>query len=167
MMMLPPFLPLESRRYQLPDFAYVVAPILEKESSVFGGQSPPIKCLSLDLLGESCFHRAMLPSSPTRLPARESAFSRNGASLWLREAGVAAGAPTVFLHGGPGYNSYVFERVAGPHLEKVLRMVYFDQRACGRSSGDAGADPIAESVADLDALRIYLGAERLQLIGHS
>ena len=94
----------------------------------------------------------------------------NGVRHWYRVAGnpVAATEPVVFLHGGPGQGSTHFAELVGPWLEPSLRMVYFDQRASGRSAtspDDGYTLPLL--VSDLEALRVSLGAEKLVLIGQS
>jgi proline iminopeptidase len=94
----------------------------------------------------------------------------NGVRLWYRVAGAAApGAPpVVFLHGGPGYNSYSFAQIEGPLLEKQLRMIYLDQRGSGRSERPWTRDyRMSTLVEDVDALRRSLGVNQLALIGHS
>ena len=94
----------------------------------------------------------------------------NGVRHWYRVAGEAfeTPEPVVFLHGGPGQGSVHFAELAGPWLEGSLRMVYFDQRASGRS-GPSPDDvyTLPMLVADLEALRQTLGARRLALIGQS
>src|SRR6266568_3652802 len=62
----------------------------------------------------------------------------NGVRLWYRVAGASAAGvpPVVFLHGGPGQGSYHFAALAGPYLERSLRLVYFDQRGSGRSRSE-------------------------------
>lgn len=94
----------------------------------------------------------------------------NGVRHWYRVAGdpVATPEPVVFLHGGPGQGSVHFAELAGPLLEPSLRMVYFDQRASGRSDPSPdGAYTLPMLVADVEALRQAIGAERLALIGQS
>lgn len=94
----------------------------------------------------------------------------NGVRFWYRVAGsMAPGTPTVvYLHGGPGYNSYSFSVLIGPRLERSLRMVYFDQRGSGRSERPwTGHYQLDTLVADLDALRRALRLSRIALIGHS
>ena len=94
----------------------------------------------------------------------------NGVRLWYRVAGSsdASVPPVVFLHGGPGYNSHSFSVIAGPTLERGLRMVYFDQRGSGRSerpwSGDYRMTTLVE---DVEALRRSLGVPQIAVIGHS
>jgi proline iminopeptidase len=90
--------------------------------------------------------------------------------LWYKVAGHGAkGAPPLlFLHGGPGYNSYSFEAQAGPALEKTFQLIYLDQRGSGRSERPWRGDySMAALVDDIDALRKTLGVDRLALMGHS
>jgi proline iminopeptidase len=90
--------------------------------------------------------------------------------LWYKVAGHGAkGAPPLlFLHGGPGYNSYSFEAQAGGTLEKKLQVIYFDQRGSGRSERPGrGEYSIAALVDDIEALRKTLGVDKLALMGHS
>lgn len=94
----------------------------------------------------------------------------NGVLHWYRVAGEPAATPepVVFLHGGPGQGSVHFAELVGPLLEPSLRMVYFDQRASGRSDpSPSGVYTLAMLVADLEALRQTLGTEKLALIGQS
>src|SRR6185312_10583301 len=64
-------------------------------------------------------------ASPT--PSEHNEFL-NGVRLYYRLAGLTGGTPVIFLHGGPGYNSYTFAHTAGKQLETRLSMVYLDQR---------------------------------------
>jgi proline iminopeptidase len=75
----------------------------------------------------------------------------------------------VIVHGGPGGNAYVFERLQGLWLERSRTVVYYDQRGGGRSSApaDPGDYAMATLVADLDALVHRLGAPRVDLLGFS
>jgi proline iminopeptidase len=95
----------------------------------------------------------------------------NGLRLWYKVAGQDAGnsgAPLLFLHGGPGYNSYSFEVQAGQTLESRLKMIYLDQRGSGRSERPwTGAYTMPAMVEDIEALRKQLGVPRLALMGHS
>jgi proline iminopeptidase len=95
----------------------------------------------------------------------------NGVRLWYKVAGQdtgKSGAPLLFLHGGPGYNSYSFEVQAGDALESRLKMIYLDQRGSGRSERPwTGAYSMPAMVEDIEALRKQLGVPRLALMGHS
>jgi proline iminopeptidase len=115
------------------------------------------------------------------LPASHAATSINGAMqagehqavvndvrLWYKVAGQGSGTPLLFLHGGPGYNSYSFEAQAGKALESRLKMIYLDQRGSGRSERPwSGAYSVPVMVEDIEALRKQLGVPRLALMGHS
>jgi proline iminopeptidase len=91
-----------------------------------------------------------------------------GVKIWYRQAGKSAICPTIYLHGGPGYNSYAFERTAGPFLEEKLHMVYLDQRGGGRSpvsdSNQLGINYLRD---DIEAIRHKLKANKINLIAHS
>jgi proline iminopeptidase len=94
----------------------------------------------------------------------------NGVRHWYKVAGEAPASvpPVVFLHGGPGGNSYSFEQTAGRLLERSLRMVYFQQRGSGRSERPASGDySTATLVEDLEALRVHLGVAKISIVTHS
>lgn len=92
----------------------------------------------------------------------------NDVRLWYKVAGQASGTPLLFLHGGPGYNSYSFEVQGGKALEGKLRMIYLDQRGSGRSERPwTGAYTMPAMVEDIEALRKQLGVPKLALMGHS
>ena len=109
-------------------------------------------------------------SGETGLRAGEHHIVVDGVRLWYRVAGSGAAdaPPLVFLHGGPGYNSHSFAVLAGPALERALRVVYFDQRGSGRSerpwTREYSMDRLVE---DVEALRRALGVPRIALLGHS
>ncbi|WP_394839111.1 alpha/beta hydrolase [Pendulispora rubella] len=93
----------------------------------------------------------------------------DGVAVWYKVAGPERAPTVVFLHGGPGYNSFAFERSAGKDLESRFRMVYVDQRGCGRSGFD-GANSnygMQKTVDDIDRIREAVGASKIVLIGHS
>ncbi len=76
--------------------------------------------------------------------------------------------PLLVCHpGGPGFDSGYFQDLAGLGAARTLVLV--DPRGTGAS--ETPADPRAYStedyVADLDELRAGLGAEQLDLLGHS
>ena len=90
--------------------------------------------------------------------------------LWYRVAGTPRPGtpPVLFLHGGPGQGSEHFERFVGPLLERALQVVYFDQRASGRSGqGDPSLYTLDKLVSDIEMLRRRIGAPRVALVGHS
>lgn len=83
--------------------------------------------------------------------------------LWVREIGE--GPRAVFVHGGWGGDHedllHGFLPLAGE-----LRLTFYDQRGSLRSPCDE-LPTAADHVADLEALRVALGEERLVLVGHS
>jgi len=94
----------------------------------------------------------------------------NGARHHYRVGGAAAAGtpPVVFLHGGPGQGSAHFDALAGPFMERELRMIYFDQRGSGGSQRPASGDyALSTLIEDIEALRRALGVPKLALIGHS
>jgi proline iminopeptidase len=114
------------------------------------------------------------PASPTLaasspLSAGVHRFKVGGVELWYRVAGKTAGVPVVFLHGGLGEGSQVFQAFGGPQLEKTNRIIYFDQRGAGRSDRpkDAASYSIDILVNDVEQLRQHLGIPTGVLLGHS
>jgi proline iminopeptidase len=78
--------------------------------------------------------------------------------------------PVVFVHGGPGIadlagDSAYFGQLTADGYDVVV----YDQVGTGRSSrlADPRGYDIAREVADLEAVRRRLGADRMVLIGHS
>jgi proline iminopeptidase len=90
----------------------------------------------------------------------------NGIDLFYKAFGV--GEPIVILHGGPSLeHSYLlpqFERLAAHH-----RLIFYDQRASGRSGGttDEANINIPTFVADLDGIRESFGIQKMNLFGYS
>ena len=89
----------------------------------------------------------------------------NGTSLYLKTIGQ--GEPILIVHGGPGMNHSYFI----PHLDKLAKkykIVFYDQRASGKSS-----IPSPDSISlkffadDIEAIRRELGVEKLNLLAHS
>jgi proline iminopeptidase len=97
------------------------------------------------------------------------AVAKDGARIWYKISG-RRGAPVIaYLHGGPGYNSFTFEKSAGKLLEAHFRVLYLDQRGCGRSAFDGAPERygMANTIDDIEQIRALIGAQRLILAGHS
>jgi proline iminopeptidase len=121
---------------------------------------------------------ALLPAGDARLPPPPV----GGQRFWRLPTGsriayvrVPARAtprrtPVVFLHGGPGVADMAGDAA---HFGQLARDGYdvwvYDQVGTGRSSRlrDPRQYTIARDVADLEAIRQRIGADRLVLIGHS
>jgi proline-specific peptidase len=90
----------------------------------------------------------------------------NGIRIFYTVEG--AGATLICVHGGPGMSDHRgYARWLAP-LADDYQLVLYDLRGCGQS-GDAPDDSYshADFVADLDALRAHVGAERIALLGTS
>jgi len=76
--------------------------------------------------------------------------------------------PVLFLlHGGPGgdHSSYKTQLAS---LSDVAQLVFIDHRGSGRSSrNDPASNTLDSNIDDVDALREYLGLERIALLGAS
>lgn len=101
-------------------------------------------------------------------PIHEQWVVSGDAALFVRVAGGYDGGPTlVVLHGGPGI-SHDYLLPLAEFASHDLRVVFYDQRQVGRSSGiAASSEPLQEWADDLDAVRQAVGAERVHLLGHS
>ena len=95
----------------------------------------------------------------------------NGADLYFEVVGPEDAPTLIYLHGGPGYNSYSFRALVGESLQDY-RVVYLDGRGGGRSGslaeteqGEGGLtlDTLAD---DVEAVRAFLKAEKITPLGH-
>lgn len=77
-----------------------------------------------------------------------------------------SGQVVVLLHGGPGCYDYLGESVLADWMTPFRTVVSYDQRGC-RHSPSAGPFTMNDNVSDLEAVRKALGAEQVELIGHS
>ena len=91
----------------------------------------------------------------------------DGHDVYYEQCGQPAGLPIVFLHGGPGSG-------CSPRHRQLFdasryRVIFFDQRGCGRSlpRGSVQANTSAHLVADIEKLREHLGIERWLVVGGS
>ena len=90
-----------------------------------------------------------------------------GHTIHVEECGDPRGFPAVFLHGGPGSRTRaVHRRFFDPQF---YRIVLFDQRGCGQSTplGRTAETTTRHLVADIEAIRIHLGLDRVMLFGGS
>jgi len=91
-------------------------------------------------------------------------------TLYARLAGnLQSGNVLIAIHGGPGMTSdYMLnlEKLAGPDLAVVT----YDQRGVGRSSSPQaipGSYTLGKYAEDLEAIRQAIGADNVNLFGHS
>jgi proline iminopeptidase len=98
-----------------------------------------------------------------------SRFEANGVPIYYEVSG-SGGIPLVVANGGPGFDhTYLHLSSAWDSLAKNRRVVFYDQRGTGRSTPVAAGKTftLKDQLDDLEALRIHLGAERIDLLGHS
>lgn len=94
-------------------------------------------------------------------------LTSDSTKLYVRVAG--SGSPLLFVHGGPGSDSYYFEATPGNALlQQQHTMVYYDQRGSGRSSAAPNGDySLMRMLQDMEELRNHLGYARWAVMGHS
>jgi proline iminopeptidase len=103
--------------------------------------------------------------SRRRINAPEGRIPVHGAELYYKIMGN--GASTFVLHGGPGDTHETMSQLGG--LADRYRLIFYDQRAAGRSTGDAdtASHTVGQFVEDLEQLRLRLAPGRINLIGGS
>jgi proline iminopeptidase len=102
-------------------------------------------------------------------------FKAPGATIYVEVLGTTAGVPLVVANGGPGFD-HTYEHATVPGttsawetLAAKRRVVFYDQRGNGRSGAlKAGQScTLADQIDDLEAVRAHLGADQIDLLGHS
>lgn len=79
-----------------------------------------------------------------------------------------SGLPCLFIHGGPGQGSNYWEKLAGDIGERHFKMIYLDQRGCGRSSSpSSGNYNINRMIMDFEEVRKALNIKEWLIMGHS
>lgn len=100
------------------------------------------------------------------VPEGEGLRVINGIELFVKVLGT--GSPLIVLHGGPGMDhSYLL-----PGLEVLAenrQLIFYDQRATGRSVLDADSSTIGmeDFIADIDGIRAAFDLDQIDLLGHS
>jgi proline iminopeptidase len=91
----------------------------------------------------------------------------DGVRLYVRFVG--SGEPLIIIHGGPGLSHDYLAPQLIELLAKDYQLVFYDQRASGRSSGvdDTTRLTISQFANDLEMLRQQLEINRINLLGHS
>ncbi|MDE5071230.1 MAG: alpha/beta hydrolase [Trichodesmium sp. St16_bin4-tuft] len=94
-------------------------------------------------------------------------FDIEGAAL-IPDGDQMQEKPIAFvIHGGPGADHTSYKPTFSP-LSQKLQLVYFDHRGQGRSARELKESYTLENnVEDMEALRQYLGIEKIVLIGNS
>lgn len=96
----------------------------------------------------------------------EGFVKNNGARIYYKAIGT--GEPIIVVHGGPGLNqSYFF-----PHLNELAKkhkLIFYDQRGCGKSTDSLNAETITMSnyLTDIDAIRVKFNLSQVTIMAHS
>ena len=89
----------------------------------------------------------------------------NGTELFYLTIG--SGPPCLVMHGGLGFD-HTYLHTWLDSLGNSLRLIYYDHRGNGRSSGDGAETLTLEQLADdADALRGMLGVRQIDIMAHS
>ncbi len=108
-------------------------------------------------------------------PEKGQTFQAPGATLYVEVLGTGGGVPLVVVNGGPGFD-HTYEHAAMPGttsawetLARSRRVVFYDQRGNGRSGAlkPGQSCTLADQIDDLEAVRAHLGADKIDLLGHS
>lgn len=109
---------------------------------------------------------------PKRAAARQAVVHQSGTlnvnhtTLFYETFGT--GTPILILHGGPGLDhTYFLPQLL--RLSHRYKLIFFDERACGRSSADVDSSSMTmrTMVDDVDAVRVAFHLGRVNLLGHS
>jgi proline iminopeptidase len=94
-------------------------------------------------------------------------FDVDGAKLLVRLVG--SGDPLIIVHGGPGMSHDYLAPQLIDLLANDYQLIFYDQRASGRSSGvdDTTRLTMSQFVKDLEILRQQLNINQINLLGHS
>ncbi len=88
--------------------------------------------------------------------------------LSTRTFGNSSDKPLIFLHGGPGYNSVVFEETTAQELAAAgFFVISYDRRGEGRNEKLKATYTFEQSIADLNQIYHEYHLEKASLLGHS
>ncbi|MHB8509520.1 MAG: alpha/beta fold hydrolase [Candidatus Dormibacteria bacterium] len=96
-------------------------------------------------------------------PPRQERIAVEGCELWTESQGNGPRG-LALIHGGPGLWDWL--KPVADMVDDLCRVHRFDQRGCGRSSGE-GPYSLDGALADLEALRLAWGHEKWVVGGHS
>jgi len=104
-------------------------------------------------------------NSPGGPQIQEGRIQINGCEIYYKIMGT--GTPTFILHGGPGDAHDTMLQFKD--LADKYKLIFYDQRAAGRSTGDedTASQAIENFVEDLEQLRLKLAPGKINIIGGS
>ncbi|WP_228372321.1 alpha/beta hydrolase [Chryseobacterium gregarium] len=90
------------------------------------------------------------------------------AAMYSKAYGERKNPAIIFIHGGPGGNSTLFEGTTAKKLaEKGFYVIVYDRRGEGRSMDTAATFTFREAVNDLNDLYKSYGIDKANIIAHS
>jgi proline iminopeptidase len=91
----------------------------------------------------------------------------DGEGVRLSYRTIGRGSPLVVIHDGPGFEKSLMYGGFDP-LASDLRVIYYDQRGCGKSEPMSPVMPstVAANVEDLEALRRYFRLPQMSIAAH-
>jgi proline iminopeptidase len=102
----------------------------------------------------------------TVYPVQDQFVDVNGALIYAMTVGE--GAPLLILHGGPGASHDYLLPYLLP-LARTRRLIFIDERGSGRSEKlvDPSGYTVDAMVEDVEGVRVALGLDKIDLLGHS
>lgn len=97
---------------------------------------------------------------------KEGFVESKNSKLFYKTAGQ--GNPLIVIHGGPGLSmDYLLPQMS--ELAKTNFVIFYDQRGCGRSTGEISSDAIniETFVSDIEVIRKAFHLEKVSILGHS
>ena len=98
----------------------------------------------------------------------------NGTKQWINIYGQDKDNPVLlYLHGGPGSSTSIFDYVFTRKWSDVYTVVTWDQRGCGKSYDTSKTETITTDILMQDGKEIteflldYMGKDKITLLGHS
>ena len=96
-------------------------------------------------------------------------FQGRAATIYYEVFGSGNATPLIVVNGGPGFD-HTYEHVSSAWdvLAKKRPIIFYDQRGTGSSPATKDQTyTLADQINDLEDLRAHLGADRIELLGHS
>jgi len=128
--------------------------------------APVLMCLAASMAVADPFDDAMLYGTDQWYLQRPKSDTAKPETFEIFVQEYGAGNPVVVLHGGFGAELSYMKPLMLP-FSTSRRVVFYDQRGSLRSPCSDCTFGLAAHVADLEALRVAMGRERIDIVGHS
>ncbi|MGG5208283.1 alpha/beta hydrolase [Chryseobacterium sp. MIQD13] len=95
-------------------------------------------------------------------------ISFNAQRIYSKAYGNPKDTPVIFIHGGPGGNTTLFEGTTAQKLaEKGFYVIVYDRRGEGRSKDENASMTFKESFEDLNTIYKTYGIKKANILAHS